>query len=34
MSPSPLEAARKLAPMIRTYAGDTEALRALPAPGC
>jgi alkylation response protein AidB-like acyl-CoA dehydrogenase len=32
MSPSPLEAARKLAPMIRTYAGDTEALRALPAP--
>jgi indole-3-acetate monooxygenase len=32
MSSSPLEAARKLAPMIRTYAGDTEALRALPAP--
>ena len=32
MSPSPLEAARKLAPMIRTYAGDTEAQRMLPAP--
>jgi alkylation response protein AidB-like acyl-CoA dehydrogenase len=32
MNPSPLEAARKLAPMIRTYAGETEALRALPAP--
>jgi indole-3-acetate monooxygenase len=32
MSPSPLEAARKLAPMIRTYAGDTEATRALPRP--
>jgi len=32
MSPSLLEAARKLAPMIRTYAGDTESLRALPAP--
>jgi len=32
MNPAPLEAARKLAPMIRTYAGDTEALRALPAP--
>jgi alkylation response protein AidB-like acyl-CoA dehydrogenase len=32
MSSSLLEAARKLAPMIRTYAGDTEALRALPAP--
>jgi alkylation response protein AidB-like acyl-CoA dehydrogenase len=32
MSQAPLEAARKLAPMIRTYAGDTEALRALPDP--
>jgi alkylation response protein AidB-like acyl-CoA dehydrogenase len=32
MSSSPLEAVRKLAPMIRTYAGDTEAQRALPAP--
>jgi indole-3-acetate monooxygenase len=32
MNPAPLEAARKLAPMIRTYAGDTEALRALPDP--
>jgi alkylation response protein AidB-like acyl-CoA dehydrogenase len=32
MSSPLLEAARKLAPMIRTYAGDTEALRALPAP--
>jgi alkylation response protein AidB-like acyl-CoA dehydrogenase len=32
MNPASLEAARKLAPMIRTYAGDTEALRALPDP--
>ena len=32
MSQSLLEAARKLAPMIRTYAGDTEAQRMLPAP--
>jgi alkylation response protein AidB-like acyl-CoA dehydrogenase len=32
MSSPLLEAARKLAPTIRTYAGDTEAIRALPAP--
>jgi alkylation response protein AidB-like acyl-CoA dehydrogenase len=32
MSLSPLETARKLAPMIRTYADDTEDERALPKP--
>ena len=32
MSLSPLDAARKLAPMIRTYADDVEEQRALPRP--
>ncbi|HEX6209634.1 MAG TPA: acyl-CoA dehydrogenase family protein [Methylomirabilota bacterium] len=32
MSPAPLEIARKLAPMIRTYADDAEEARALPKP--
>jgi alkylation response protein AidB-like acyl-CoA dehydrogenase len=32
MSPAPLETARKLAPMIRTYADDAEEARALPKP--
>jgi len=32
MSLSPLETARKLAPMIRTYADDVEEERALPRP--
>jgi alkylation response protein AidB-like acyl-CoA dehydrogenase len=32
MSLSPLETARKLAPMIRTYADDVEEQRMLPKP--